>query len=140
MKTVLLAPSGVVASSLGQLALHRTTDELFVITAEPVDAPIDAVVLRLRGAELTRRVEGTLRGSPAGRMLVRLSPLDRGRRFAAAVRGDTEARRRIVEADLLVVLERDGLLAGWMAAHRWAAPDASVVYGLAAARAAAAAG
>ncbi|MEV8172859.1 hypothetical protein [Microbacterium sp. NPDC077486] len=140
MKTVLLAPSGVVASSLGQLALPRTTDDLFAVAAESVDAPIDAVTLRLRGAELIRRVEGTLGGSPAGRMLVRLSPLDRGRRFAAAVRGDAEARRRIAEADLIVVLERDGLLAGWKAAHRWAAPHASVVYGLAAARAAASGG
>lgn len=134
MIIVLIAPSGVVASALDQLALDPVADTIVVVAGSRADAPVETHVVRTRLQSLAARAERLLGGSAIGRNLIRVSPLDKGRRFASAVRRHDVSRSRIAEAELVVVLERDGLLTGWLSAHRWTRGDAHIVYGLPAAR------
>lgn len=129
MKIILLAPSGAVASALGQLDTD-SHDEILVVsrTAPDVDAPSIVVAPALRG--LTRRSETLLGGSALGRNVHRLTPLDAGRRFARATRRHKALRAEVAKADLLVVLERDGILAGWHAARGSTPAHMRAVYGV----------
>lgn len=136
MNIVLFAPSGSVASALEQLAPDPESDHLTVVSRSTPDAGtgVRAIVLRPALSALSRRAERALGGSAAGRNLLRLSPLDSGRRFSGAARHDQELRERVAEADLIVALERDGILAAWKSVRRWARADAKAVYGIAPAR------
>ena len=136
MNIVLFAPSGAVAAALQQLAPDPETDHVTVVSRSTPDAGtgVHEIVLRPALSGLTRRAERALGGSAAGRNLLRLSPLDPGRRFSGAARRDGELRERIAEADLIVALERDGILAAWKGVRRWGRTDANAVYGIAPAR------
>ena len=48
---------------------------------------------------------------------------------------EERVRRAAASADLIVAVERDGILTAWKAARRWSRPDAHAVYGVAAATA-----
>ena len=63
--------------------------------------------------------------------LQRITPLDGGRRMARRALRDARVREAVVTADLVAVLERDGILTGWRAQRRWARPATPVVFGAA---------
>jgi hypothetical protein len=132
---VLLAPSGTVAPALDRLSLAEPGpgESVAVVTASARDAagdgPVTTIRLGLTRSTAGARATSVLSGSAAGRNLLRLTPLDGGRRFAAAARRSPAFRTAIQDADLIVVLERDGILAGWRAARRWAKPTARAVFG-----------
>lgn len=141
MNVVLFVPSGAVESALRQLDPDPDRDRVTVVSRSAPDAAgVRTILLRPAWLALTRRAERALAGSAAGRNLLRLSPLDPGRRFAGAADRDRELRRRIAEADLIVALERDGILAAWKGVRRSADAEAKAVYGIAAARTLLAAG
>ena len=81
MNIVLFAPSGAVESALRQLAPDAASDHVTVVSRSTPDAGgVHAIVLRPGLSALTRRAERALGGSAAGRNVLRLSPLDAGRR------------------------------------------------------------
>ncbi|WP_171013116.1 hypothetical protein [Microbacterium sp. 2FI] len=129
---MVIAPSGSIASALDQLALEADDDVLAVVGAAP-DADTRAVIVTPSLGRASRRAWSLFGGSVLGRNAVRLTPLDTGRRFAGATRRSTRLRAAIADADLIVVLERDGILAGWHAARR-AGSRTSAVYGVPAAQ------
>jgi hypothetical protein len=130
MKIALIAPSGAVASALNQLELDSELDEVVVVSSVAPDSHIRSAIISPSLQGLSRRAERVLGGSVLGRNALRLSPLDAGRRFAGAFRRGTAVRQQIEDVDLIVVLERDGILAGWQAVRRWAPAHARAVYGL----------
>jgi hypothetical protein len=132
VKIVVLAPSGAVASALDQLALEPGDDVLVVARSAP-DADARAVVLTPSLGRATRWAGRALGGSALGRNALRLTPLDAGRRFAGATRRSSRLRAEFAGADLIVVLERDGILAGWHAVRR-AGAGTGAVYGVPAAQ------
>ncbi|GAA1777103.1 hypothetical protein [Agromyces lapidis] len=136
MNIVLFVPSGAVDSALEQLAPDPAIDRITVVSRSVPDARdgVHAIVLKPALSALTARAARALGGSAAGRNLLRLSPLDPGRRFSGAARHDRELRARLAEADLIVALERDGILAAWKGVRRSAPVEAKAVYGIAAAR------
>lgn len=135
MKIVLIAPSGAVASALDQLDTVPDQDEIVVSARVSPDTYVPFIIVTPSLQALTARAETMLSGSVAGRNIQRLTPLDRGRRFAAATRHSKKMRDHVAAADMIVVLERDGLLAGWLAARKWAPKHARAVYGVAPAQA-----
>lgn len=132
MNIILLAPSGAAASAISQLSLDPD-DEVVVVASSQPDTGARTLILSPALASATKRAERTLGGTALGRNVLRLTPLDAGRRFAGATRRSKGLRAEIAQADLIVVLERDGILAGWHALRR-AAPDARAVYGIPAAK------
>ncbi|MCD5347772.1 hypothetical protein [Agromyces sp. S2-1-8] len=134
MNIVLFAPSGATASAIRQLAPDPERDRITVVSRAAPDADVHSIVLQPALMSLTRSAERALGGSAAGRNLLRLSPLDPGRRFSGAARHHRELRARVAAADLIVALERDGILAAWKSVRRWAGADAKAVYGIAPAR------
>ncbi|WP_300267300.1 hypothetical protein [Microbacterium sp.] len=133
MRIVLISPSGSVARALAQL--QTSHDEIIVVSRSAPDAEITSIPIAPRWHRATQRLEKLLGGSALGRNLQRLSPLDAGLRFAAAARRNDALRACIQRTDLIVVLERDGILTGWRAAKNWAPAHARAVYGVAPAQA-----
>ncbi|MCH6231349.1 hypothetical protein MK786_11420 [Microbacterium sp. CFH 31415] len=134
MKVVVFAPSGAVASALDQLPLSDDDDVLVVAGGAPdIDAGVRTVIITPSLRAATRWAGAALGGSVAGRNLLRLTPLDPGRRFAGATRRARRLRTELADADLIVALERDGILAAWHAARR-AGARAHAVYGVPAAQ------
>ena len=132
MKIMLFAPSGAVSSAIDQIA-PGTDDEIVVISRVKPDADVRAAVITPALTGMTRWAERVLGGSAAGRNLLRITPLDAGRRFAGATRRSRRLREELADTALIVVLDRDGILAGWHAARR-AAPQVPAVYGIPAGR------
>ena len=129
MNVVFFAPSGALASALDQLAL-TAEDTITAVTACKADAEVTTFVVVPALRKPTAWAQRRLAHSAAGRNLLLLRPLAAGRRFAGAVRRNRDLRQRIREADMLVVLERDGILAGWRAARRWTRASTPAVYGI----------
>ncbi|WP_406249600.1 hypothetical protein ACI7YT_06255 [Microbacterium sp. M] len=132
MKIILIAPSGAVSTAFEQLPLQESDDTLVLSRVLP-DAGDRSLVLTPSLSRATDWAERTLGGSVIGRNVLRLTVLDAGRRFAGATRRSRSLRPEFDGADLIVVLERNGLLAGWHAS-RGPARRARVVYGIPAAR------
>lgn len=135
MRVVLIAPSGSVALALNQLRVDEADDEIVVVSRSAPDAEVPSVLISPAFRNITTRMESWLSGSALGRNMQRLSPFDAGRRFAGAARRNRTFRNSIANADVIAVLERDGILAGWQAARRWAPSHAHAVYGVAPAQA-----
>lgn len=135
MRVVLLVPTGTASASLERLIeIARDNDEFILITAAPTDV-VHADVVRVGSDALPPRnaITRTLSRSAVGRNLLRLTSWDGGRRFASALARNEGARAVLQHADIVVALERDGILAAWHAGHH--ARETSVLYGVAAARA-----
>lgn len=130
MKIVLIAPSGAVTSALEQLGTVTDSDEIIVVSRNAPDAHLRSIKVTPSFHGATARAESLLGGSVLGRNVLRLSPFDAGRRFAGAALKSPELRTHVASTDILVVLERDGILAGWRAAKRWASDRARAVYGV----------
>ncbi|MEZ7754633.1 hypothetical protein O5Y58_03860 [Microbacterium paraoxydans] len=137
MNILLLSPGGAFASALESLPLDRDRDRVTLVTAVASDAQDASPLIRLGAAALPSRsrLARALESSVIGRNIKRLSPLDGSRRFAAAARRSAELRRAVAQADLIVALERDSVLAAWKALHGWAPAGTRGVFGLAPARA-----
>jgi hypothetical protein len=137
MKIMLLSPSGAFAAAMESLADGEPTDSMVLVAAREVDQPTDATRIRLGDtafapeSPLLKALDQTM----IGRNIKRLPPLDRGHRFAARARRSHEFRSAAAEADLIVALERDAVLAAWTALRSWSKPHARGVFGLAPARA-----
>lgn len=136
MNIVLIAPSGSLAPTLDRLEL-LPEDTVTVVTWSPPDtdrsAPIDAIVLERPVSDIAHAVTATLSTSVIGRNLLRLTWLDGGRRLARHALRDARVRGAVSRADLVAVLERDGILTGWHAVRRWARDTVPAAYGPAAA-------
>lgn len=138
MRILVICPSGAVESAIRRMVQSGDgVQNLTIVSGAPLDIEPRNSVEELRLAvprnDVTARWTRRLGATALGRNALRLTPLDGGRRFAAAFRRRTDTRLAAAQADLIVVLERDGILAGWQAAHRWAAPATGVVFGLPAA-------
>lgn len=137
MKILLLSPAGSFASSIESLKVDGSIDRATGVSASGSDAggAIEVLELGARSLPPRHRVAALLDRSVIGRNVKRLTPLDGGLRFAAAARRHPQFRTAVREADLIVALERDAVLAGWTALRRWGRPEARGVFGLAPARA-----
>lgn len=137
MNIVLVIPSGAAATVLDRLELQEAGSErVTLITWNAPDAGARAHEVITVGRPLSapsRGISTALSGNAIGRNLLRLSPLDAGRRLARAALRDPRVRAATSVADLIVVIERDGILTGWKAARKWAPESAQAVYGIAAA-------
>lgn len=134
MDILVICPSGAVAAPLERLQLlGDRTERVTVVTWDAPDTDdIDlAITLGKPVSALSQRISRMLSSSAPGRNLLRLTPLDGGRRLARAAREDPRLAEAARTADLLVVLERDGILTGWRATRRWLPASAQAVYGLA---------
>jgi hypothetical protein len=134
LNIVLIAPSGSISPALDRLSLldPAPDEHVTVVTAAAGAAPeggIATIRLDVPRSWVGAKATALLAGSAAGRNLLRLTPLDGGRRFSAAARRSSPFRAAIAEADLIAVLERDGILAGRTATRRWAKPTARAVFG-----------
>ncbi|MEL5992050.1 hypothetical protein ACOKGD_10910 [Microbacterium phosphatis] len=133
MNLVIIAPSGAVRSALERLPL-RDADQVTVISAASPDVESTAVRALVFPAPLGRigsALERVLAASVIGRNLQRLTPLDGGRRMARVALRSTAVRDAVAQADLVAVLERDGILTGWRARRRWAREETPAVFGAA---------
>ena len=101
----------------------------------PAAATLRVVTVGRPSGRLGASVSRMLSRSVIGRNLLRLTPWDGGRRMARAALREERVRRAAASADLIVAVERDGILTAWKAARRWSRPDAHAVYGVAAATA-----
>lgn len=136
MNIVLVAPSGGFASALARIPVGPD-DRVVLVTRDAPDADDgDILVLKPAAASLTAAGQRMLGRSVLGRNLLRISPLDAGRRFWAAARKDLRFHQAARAADVLVALERDAILTAWSATHAYAAASADGVYGIAPAQAA----
>ncbi len=139
MNTVVICPSGVVSQVLARLALPgpEGAGTTTVVSSKAADvrpeAGLQVLTMGRPLGKAAERATRALSGSVVGRNILRLTPWDGGRRLARAARRDTRVRAACSGADLIVAVERDGILTAWTAARRWAEPSASVVYGVAAA-------
>lgn len=131
---MLIAPSGSISPALDRLALlDPTADEhVTVVTATAAAFPtrgITTIRIDVPGSRVSAKAAALFGGSAVGRNVLRLTPLDGGRRFSTAAQRSAKFRAAVAAADLVVVLERDGILAGWVAARRWAKHTARAVFG-----------
>lgn len=138
MTIMLICPSGAVAQVLDRLGLSEADDgpAVTVVTWGPADVgpgSTRAILTLGPPSPTTPAFVRTLSRSVVGRNLLRLTPLDGGRRLARVAVRENRFRQAAAEADLIVAVERDGILAAWKAGRRWARPNADVVYGVAAA-------
>lgn len=134
MRLLLIAPSGAVAAALDSLQISRD-DHVDVVTATTSDADGTRIVLGPSALPSKGRVAAVLQRSVIGRNLLRLTPLDGGRRFAKAANRSRDFQASAAEADLIVALERDAILTAWKALRSSTRPGARGVHGLAPARA-----
>ncbi|MGV9195201.1 hypothetical protein ACQ143_12720 [Microbacterium sp. MC2] len=133
MNVVLIAPSGAVGSALDRFEL-ADGDRVTVVSAVPIDiqtSAVDTVVFPTAMGPVGSAFARFLSSSVLGRNLQRITPLDGGRRMARRALRDARVREAVVTADLVAVLERDGILTGWRAQRRWARPATPVVFGAA---------
>jgi hypothetical protein len=133
-----ISPSGAVAGTLERLGLaDSSVDRTVIVSWSQPDVAAhglrESIMLGRPDAGPARAIRAALSGSAIGRNVLRLSPLDGGRRLARAARRDGRLREAASTADLIVVTERDGVLTGWLAARKWAPRSAQAVYGIAAA-------
>lgn len=135
MKIALLAPSGTAAAALERLLEVAQEDDEFILIGAVTAASPGPDIVRVGADGLPPRnaITRALSRSAVGRNLLRLTPWDGGRRFARAV-GRGQARAALQHSDLVVALERDGILAAWRAG-RGRSPAPRALYGIAAARA-----
>lgn len=136
MHVVVLSPSGVYdAGSLPQL---QEGDYVSVIVWRGVEPDGATTVPLTRRHKLGDKITAAVSGAVAGRVLLRLTPLDSGARFWRATASDATARALIRGADLIVAPERDGAYAAWRwaRASRRAGTPLPAVFGYPAARAA----
>lgn len=134
MNIVFMAPSGLIGSAVDQLHLEDSDHVFRSISCQATDASIESLIVTPALGRLAHRGELLLSGSVAGRNALRLSPLDRGYRFARAVARSAEAGAWLAASDLIVVLERDGIRAGWDAHRKSVRPENRAVYGIPAAQ------
>lgn len=132
MNIILLAPSGLFLSALEQLGAE-SSDSVLLVSRERPDAGARAVIVTPALVRATAWAGRVLSGSAIGRNALRLSPLDPGRRFAAATRHSRGLRDEFASADVVVALERDAVLSCWHVGRRHGVSTA-VVYGIPAAR------
>lgn len=137
MRCLIISPSGAVRGALDRLGLLDSSDDRTVVISSfqqdvGGSVSLESIVLSRPSSTLRRRLTRALSGTPAGRNLLRLSPLDEGRRLARAARVDQRVREAASAADLIIVTERDGVLTGWLAARTWAPSSTPAVYGIAA--------
>ena len=111
MQILILAPSG--RHSPDALPALADTDRVTVVCWHTPDAEGRDDRVTLRQSPSSARLVAALSRSLAGRMLVRVLPLDNGARFWRASVRVPEVRRRVVEADLIIAAERDGGFAAW---------------------------
>lgn len=137
MKILLLSPTGSFAASIDSLKVDESGDEATGVSATANDGGPAFAVVRLgpRALAPQNRIASLMEGSVLGRTVKRLTPYDGGFRFAAAARRNPAFRAAVRDADLIVALERDAVLASWTALRRWGRPGARGVFGLAPARA-----
>jgi len=138
VRCIVISPSGAVAGTLERLGLvDSSVDQTVIVSWSQPDVAAhgtrELIVLGGTDAGPARAIRAVLSGSAIGRNVLRLSPLDGGRRLARAARRDGRLRAAAATADLIVVTERDGVLTGWLAARTWAPRSAQAVYGIAAA-------
>jgi hypothetical protein len=138
VRCIVISPSGAVAGTLERLGLlDSSADHTVIVSWSQPDVAAhgsrELITLGRPDAGPARAIRGALSGSAIGRNVLRISPLDGGRRLARAARRDGRLREAAATADLIVVTERDGVLTGWLAARRWAPRSAQAVYGIAAA-------
>lgn len=134
MNIVLIVPSGAASAALDRLALDGASEHATVITWDAPDAAAqthDVITVGRPLPAVSRRISAALGANAIGRNVLRLTPLDGGRRLARAALRDARVRAAVGAADLIVVLERDGILTGWKATRRWARESAQAVYGIA---------
>jgi hypothetical protein len=134
---VIIAPSGAARSAIARLAM-ADADSVTVVSSAPTDVESSGVRSLVFSAGLGRTggtVMRLLSRSVLGRNLARLTPLDGGHRLARVALRDNALKDAIRVADLVAVLERDGILTGWKAHRRWARDETPVVFGAAPAEA-----
>lgn len=118
---------------MARLALEDG-DDVTVISSVPPDvesSTAKSLVFPLSLGPLGAMLMRVLSRTAVGRNLARLTPLDGGHRMARAVMRTAAVHDAIRAADLVAVLERDGILTGWKAQRRWAQAEAPVVFGAA---------
>lgn len=145
-RVVLVSPSGSAIGSLKDLNLDSPASvaehTVVVLTWAAVPAPPHVRVLAVGADRLGTVVDRirtvlsrALSGSAAGRNFLRLTPFDGGRRMWRAVRHRPEAVVELRRAELIVAIDRDGILTSWKSVHSALAPRSAAVYGVPAARA-----
>ncbi|MEJ1087403.1 hypothetical protein WDU99_03625 [Microbacterium sp. Mu-80] len=138
MNILLFSQTGAFTAALESLQIDLVCDQATLVTATATD--VDAampttITLGAKALPARGRMSVALDRSVIGRNVKRLTPLDGGRRFTRAARRNADLRRAASNADLIVALERDTVLAAWTALHKWSRPGTRGVYGLAPARA-----
>lgn len=138
MRIVVVSPSGAALTGLGQLHQPITSFVTWSDThVSPQDDPDDDIAIlrieRPRPGRLAERVTPRLKGSAAGRNLLRLTPWDPGRSFARRAAHDQALRDALAGADLVIAAERDAILTVWRFGRAYAPDSARLIYGLAAA-------
>ena len=129
-RIVLVTPSGQALAGLAKLRTDIASSgergaqaEVIVLGWDVSSAPYDVTAVSLRpgapaGDAISRLVGRTLRRSFIGLNLVRLSPWDSGRVFWRGVKHSRPALDALLGGDVLIALERDGLLTVWKAARK----------------------
>ena len=127
-RIVLVLPSGQALATLPRIradlaAAANESVEIVLVGWDLSAAPADVTAVSLRpgkpaGDSVSRLLDRTVRRSFIGLNLIRLSPWDAGRVFWRGVKRSRAAMDALASADLLVALERDGLLTVWHAARR----------------------
>lgn len=140
MNIVLVCPSGAISSVLDRIRATggESADEVTVVSwrRRDVDATdTQSIIVGHPLGSFSRAMNDALRGSVVGRNVLRLSPIDGGRRMWRATRREPRFRAAVTRADLIVAVERDGILTAWMAARTLAPSTARAVYGAAPAEA-----
>lgn len=110
-------------------------NEITVIGPSATDVSAGRRLIAVDAAALNptvRKLVDVLWKSVAGRTLVRIAPVDRSRRFFAAVRRARGIVAAIRDADVIVAADRDALWATWNLARAARGPQA--VYGISAAK------
>lgn len=124
------------ASSVPRENSISGADEVVVIGPRATAVPGGTPLVAADAAELSsfsQKLVDLLWRSAAGRTLVRVSPLDRSRRFWKAVRSQRPAvAEALGGADVIVAADRDAVWATWQLARRTRGP--AVVYGTSAAK------
>jgi hypothetical protein len=128
-RIVLVSPSGQALANLAKLRADIAAAGAASADAEVVllgwdvsSAPGEVTAISLRpnapaGDSMSRLLHRTLRKSYWGLNLIRLSPWDSGRVFWRGVKRSRAAMDVLAGGDVLIALERDGLLAVWKAAR-----------------------
>lgn len=113
---VLARPEGIAAVDIISVGMParplRRGEHLDLSTVDP--GTVDALVRRFGGERLRRR----LAGSPLGRLLNSMGPLDAGRVFARRVRRSPVARAALRRADIVIAVDSAGVIVAATALRR----------------------